>query len=88
MITALDTNILLDVLLPNETFNDASAKALEDAATEGSLVVCDIVYAELCAHFPAQRQCDEFLDENGIRAESLERSARFLASRTWRTYRL
>ena len=88
MITALDTNILLDILLPNDEFYDFSAAALEGAAGEGSLVICDLVYAELCAHFPRRSLCDEFLEENGIRTESLGRDASFLASRTWRKYRL
>ena len=43
MITAIDTNILLDVLVPNEKFCDASIQALEEAASSGSLVVCDLV---------------------------------------------
>jgi hypothetical protein len=38
MITALDTNILLDILGPNERFYDLSAEALERAANDGSLV--------------------------------------------------
>jgi predicted nucleic acid-binding protein len=88
MITALDTNVLLDILRPNEQFCDLSASALEEAASEGSLVICDLVYAELCAHFPSRRECDEFLEENGIRAEALGRDASFLASRVWRKYRL
>jgi predicted nucleic acid-binding protein len=88
MITALDTNILLDILLPNEEFYDLSAKALEEAIGAGSLVVCDLVYAELCAHFPSRRDCDDFLEGNDIRVESLGRDAGFLASRSWRKYRL
>jgi predicted nucleic acid-binding protein len=87
MITAIDTNILLDVLLPNENFCDDSVGALEDAATAGSLVVCDLVYAELCIHFSWQRECDAFLAGNEIRVEALSREAHFLASRAWRTYR-
>jgi predicted nucleic acid-binding protein len=87
MITAIDTNILLDVLVPNEKFCDASVVALEEAATSGSLVICDFVYAELCIHFTAQRDCDSFLESNDIRVEALHRETHFLASRTWRTYR-
>jgi hypothetical protein len=86
MITAIDTNILLDILAPNDKFCDASVKALEDAATWGSLVVCDSVYAELCIHFSSQRECDAFLEGNQIRVEPLNREALFLASRAWRTY--
>ena len=87
MITAIDTNILLDILVPNEKFYEASVSALDAAATAGVLVVCDLVYAELCIHFTAQRECDGFLADNEIRVEPLRREAHFLASRTWRTYR-
>ena len=39
MITALDTNILLDVLLPNDM--RLPGAALETAAAEGPLIICD-----------------------------------------------
>jgi predicted nucleic acid-binding protein len=82
MITAIDTNILQDILAPNEKFFEASVRALEDAVTSGPLVVCDLVYAELCTHFSSQRECDAFLGENEIRVASLSREAHSLASRT------
>jgi predicted nucleic acid-binding protein len=87
MITSVDTNILLDILVPNEKFCDASAAALEEAASAGSLVICDIVYAELCVHFEKRSDCDAFLQDNEIRVQSLVREAHFLASRVWRKYR-
>ena len=87
MITGIDTNILLDVLLPNDEFYNASAGALQESSNAGSLVICDIVYAELCIHFENQKQCDAFLDSNEIRVETLTREAHFLASRAWRAYR-
>lgn len=87
MITAIDINILLDILVPNEAFYQASVNALQDAAGKGSLVISDIVYAELCVHFETQRKCDTFLQSNDIRVQSLTREALFIASRAWRTYR-
>ncbi len=87
MITAVDTNVLLDILVPNEEFYDASAAALQDCATAGSLVICDIVYAEICIHFPSRRECDGFLDATGIRVQSLTQEAHFQAGRAWRAYR-
>jgi predicted nucleic acid-binding protein len=87
MITAVDTNVLLDILVPNETFCDASVLALENAAAEGSVVVCDLVYAELCIHFNTQAECDRFLHGNEIRVEALNSEAQFLASSAWRAYR-
>ena len=83
MITAIDTNVLLDVLIPNEKFFELSLRAIEKAAGEGSLVVCDAVYGELCFHFSTQRECEEFLDKSEIRVEPLSRSTLFLASRIW-----
>ncbi len=87
MITAIDTNVLLDILVPNEKFCEASVQALEDAAISGSLVVCDLVYAELCIQFSSQRECDSFLEENEIRVEPLNRGSLFLAGRAFRAYR-
>lgn len=87
MITAIDTNILLDILVPNKDFYTVSANALEASAVGGSLVVSDIVYAELCIHFERQRGCDEFLGSTEIRVQTLAREALFLASRAWRVYR-
>jgi predicted nucleic acid-binding protein len=72
---------------PTTSFYEASARALEAAASQGSIVICDLVYAELSVHFQTQRQCDESLDETDIRPEPLSRTASFLASRTWRSYR-
>ena len=87
MITAIDTNALLDILVPDPEYFERSLQALEEAANAGSLVVCDLVYAELCVHFQHQTDCDQFLRQNDIRVEALTREASFLASRLWRTYR-
>jgi predicted nucleic acid-binding protein len=87
MITAIDTNVLLDVLVADPAYCDLSAQALEGAAAAGALVICDVVYAELCVHFRAKRDCDEFLEQNQIRLEALDRAASFLASRAWGEYR-
>ena len=87
MITAVDTNVLFDILLPNKVFYEPSAAALQHSADQGSLVISDIAYAELCARFEKQRECDAFLESNGIRVQALTREALFLASRAWREYR-
>ena len=55
MITAIDTNILLDILLPNEEFYEGSANALQDSAEDGSLVICDVAACQPCmANLPEQ----------------------------------
>ncbi|MEZ5355300.1 MAG: type II toxin-antitoxin system VapC family toxin [Bryobacteraceae bacterium] len=87
MITAIDTNILLDILIPNDAFCEASAQSVLQSASCGPLLICDIVYAELCVHFERRDECDRFLASTGILVQSLSPDALFAASRAWRTYR-
>ena len=45
MITAVDTNILLDVLIPAAPFGAASQQSLDTALQQGTLVLNEMVYA-------------------------------------------
>lgn len=47
MATAVDSSVLLDVLLDDPTHAERSESALRKAANEGGLVVCDVVIAEV-----------------------------------------
>lgn len=87
MISALDTNILLDILRPNPAFAERSAALVERGAAEGPLILGEIVHAELSAHFARYEDLDRFLGELGIRVEPTNRHASFLAGRAWRQYR-
>src|SRR5579862_6939574 len=84
MITALDTNVLLDIVAGDGRFTDLSLEAVERAAAAGALVISDPVYAELSASFASQRNLDQFLDENQIAVRSLSRAALFSAGRAWK----
>ena len=87
MISALDTNVLLDILIPNERFFERSLSAIQAAADEGSLAICDPVYAELCVQFKTRAECDRFLQENGIAVDRVSREAMWAASVAWDLYR-
>jgi hypothetical protein len=45
VITAVDTNVLLDVFTKDAVFGGRSASALRRCIAEGSLVACDVVWA-------------------------------------------
>ena len=47
MITAIDTNILLDILIPDEEFMLNSKRLLDKYAERGQLIISEIVYTEL-----------------------------------------
>ena len=73
--------------VPTNSIYEAATRALEHAWGLGSLVICDVVYAEVSVHFPARTECDAFLEECGIGVEPLSREGSFRAGRAWRAYR-
>ena len=46
MVTALDTNILLDLLIPQAPHQQATVAALDASYQQGALVISEGVYAE------------------------------------------
>jgi hypothetical protein len=86
MITAIDTNILFDIVNEDERFTAGSIAALLQARRVGVAVICDIVYAEVCAAFNSKEQCDRFLARLQIKAEGLDGASSFIASRSWISY--
>lgn len=86
MITAVDTNILLDVLIPGAAHAGKSKSLLDEALAAGALMVCEIVYAELATRFPDRPSLDRFLDETAIRVEPPTRRALHRASEAWREH--
>ena len=86
MITAIDTNILLDILIPDPSFQIPSKEALEKALTMGRLLVGEIVYAELAVHFPTAGMLQQFLRETGIALVSSTPAALEEAAVRWKRY--
>lgn len=86
MITAVDTNILLDVLIPDAAHGEESERALGEAAQTGALLISEPVYAELAAHFAGQEPLDRFLTDTGIRLEPSGAEALYRAGRAWSEY--
>lgn len=87
MMTAVDTNILLDVLVPNAPHGDASEQALIEAARAGAVIVSEPVYAELAAYFSARLELDGFLTATGLRLVPASHEALYQAGRAWSAYR-
>ncbi len=86
MITAVDTNILLDLLLPNEAYLPASKRLLIESSKSGALRVCHVVYAELATQFPSREELDEFLEKTGIQVDPFKQKSLWRAAETWNTY--
>jgi len=82
--TAVDTSVLLDVFQPDPRFGPASREALRRAYASGSLVACDIVWAEVRAHFPAEDVFEQALRTLGVRFEATSSRAAAAAGEVWR----
>jgi predicted nucleic acid-binding protein len=87
MITAVDTNILLDIFLPDPVHGENSMFSLEKAYGQGALIICNIVYAELAPQFPKRELLDSSLDRIGIEVVQIDKEASYLSGVIWSEYR-
>ena len=86
MITAVDTNILLDVLLPDPNHQASSLARLHQALQEGTLVVNDVVASELGAHFHEASEMTRFLKSVNITLSPFTWGSAHDAGQRWRQY--
>ena len=86
MISAVDTNVLLDILIPNSDYTKNSLNVLETMAERGSLVISEMVFAELASQFPSLDELKTFLDETGIQLVTSNEQALYEASLAWKRY--
>lgn len=87
MITAVDTNVLLDIFCDDPRHASASLRAAREASSEGSLVICEVVFAELSQPFSGLEKLRATLRALDVRVEPVGEEACFLAGRSFRQYR-
>jgi len=87
MITFVDTNVLLDVFLPDPKWGETSKNLLDKAYVQGSLIVNEIIYAELAPQFAGKDLLDDTLKVLGIRIVSLDLETAYNAGMKWKEYR-
>jgi predicted nucleic acid-binding protein len=85
VITAVDTNVLLDVLVPGSSHATSSLEAL-DVARVGGMVISEPVYAELAGRFPDSASLDRFLSETGLKLVPSTAHVLHTGGRAWRHY--
>jgi len=87
VITAVDTSVLIDVLLPDPRFGEPSRDALAAARRRGSTIACDVVWAEVTAGFRSASAAADALGRLGIEFRPLDATAAARAGAAWRAYR-
>lgn len=86
MITAVDTNILFDILIPGEPHSDSSKRLLDKHLASGKMILCEVVFAELAARFPSEQELKLFLTETGMRLVPSSEKALHIAGTRWAEY--
>ena len=86
MITAVDTNIILDVLIPGEPFGDSSKRLLDHYLSKGKLTICEVVFAELAAQFLSEEDLALFLTDTGMELVYSNEKALYAAGMRWAEY--
>ena len=87
MITAVDSNVVLDVLTASPQHGPASAAALREAIAAGSIIACAVVWAEVSAAFQHQAAAETALAALGVAYSASDSVVAAAAGRAWRDYR-
>jgi len=87
MITAVDTNILLDIFLPDKKFAVNSTLLLKKAFDQGALIISEVVYAELVPPFKEREPLDQVLATLNISLSFLDRECAYLSGKKWALYK-
>ena len=88
MITAVDTNVLIDVLEPDPVHGRGSLDLLRRVMREGSVVACEVVWAEVATAY-ADRidKVLEALSQAGINFLPMTEAAAVKSAEYWHSYR-
>ena len=87
MISAVDTNVLLDVFLPDQRYVQQSRRRLRSAYDSGDILVCDIVYSELVPAFGSRADLDDALRSLNATVSPIDTDIAYEAGMRWFRYR-
>lgn len=85
MRTAVDSSVILDVVVGDPTHANASEAALRRVASEGALVVGECVLAEIRPAF-SDGEIEQFLEDWNISFEPSSRESSLLAGAMYQRY--
>ena len=87
MTTAVDTNVLLDVIENNPQYAAQSNEWLGIARSRGSIIICAVVYGELVPTFGSKSELDDSLSSIGVTLSAIDDAIAYEAGTRWQRYR-
>ncbi len=79
--------MLIDIFGADPAFGERSREALRDCIAQGSLVACEVVWAELTAAFADGAAAQEALERLGVTFSALDAPTALAAGEAWAAYR-
>ncbi|MFO7554651.1 MAG: hypothetical protein R6W88_05570 [Desulfobacterales bacterium] len=86
MTLAVDTNVLLDILISNSANAQSSLNCLMSIKPDDELIICEAVFVELGSQFLSFQDLNTFLRDTGIRLVSSNETSLYKASTAWKKY--
>lgn len=86
MKTAVDTNVLLDLLVDEDARAPAARRSLARALETGPVSICPVVYAELGAALPGRQEVTELMHDLQIEVDGFSTDALLCAAMAWAIY--
>jgi len=87
LITAVDTNVLLDIFLDDQTFRARSLTALRACLADGPIVACEVVFAEVTAVFADEPAAIRAMAQVPVGYSAIDSASAVRAGSGWRRYR-
>lgn len=87
MITAIDSNVLLDVFTNAPDYADSSARALRSHLAAGRVVACSVVWAEVATFFAEPEKMQSAMRTAGIDFSGMTEDSALAAAAAWRSYK-
>jgi len=86
MTVAIDTNILFDILLPDQKYLERSLTLLTQYGKKHQLVISEVIYSELASQFADEELLQDFLNNTDIRLINSGPEALWISSQAWKAY--
>jgi predicted nucleic acid-binding protein len=87
VITAVDTSVLIDVFTNDPVHGHVSADRMRRCLKDGTLVACDVVWAETRSVFADDAAFASAMETLGVRYIPVDAPAALYAGAAWKAYR-
>ncbi|MCU1322845.1 MAG: putative nucleic acid-binding protein contains domain [Acidobacteriaceae bacterium] len=87
MITAVDANVILDVLVGVPSEAEESSEALRLAELQGKLIISAVCFAEVAGNFPTQARAEDFFELIRCSITEIDKEIAYLSGVFYRSYR-